>query len=71
MNTTEWAEALFVSDLQPSLRPTADQVAAAIGSSLCRYGAAGCAAVAAAEYGEHPDTAPARMRWALSLASFA
>jgi hypothetical protein len=32
-----------------------------------RWGSTGCAAAAAAFYGEHPDTAPIRMRWALQL----
>ncbi|GAB3534233.1 hypothetical protein [Phytohabitans suffuscus] len=63
------AEALFASDLQPSDRPTGAQVARAIHTSLLRRGGpAGCAAVMAAEYGEHPETAALRMRWALSLA---
>jgi hypothetical protein len=62
------AEALFASFLQPSEAPTVEQVAAAIAGSLRSYGGeAGCAAVVAAEYGEHPDTAVARMRWALAL----
>ncbi|MDQ7906351.1 hypothetical protein RB614_17700 [Phytohabitans sp. ZYX-F-186] len=64
------AEALFASDLQPSDRPTAAQVARAIHTSLvARGGTAGCAAVMAAEYGEHPEAAALRMRWALTLAS--
>jgi uncharacterized membrane protein len=62
------AEALFVSDLQPSERPTAGQVAAAVLAGLRSHGGAtGCAAAVAAEYGEHPESAVARMRWALSL----
>jgi hypothetical protein len=68
MTRTIRAEAVFVSDLQPSQRPTAGQVAAAVLASLrARGGATGCAAAVAAEYGEHPETAVARMRWALSL----
>jgi hypothetical protein len=64
------AEALFVSPLQPSERPTAAQVRTAIGASFRTYGgASGCAAQCAAEYGEHPEVAVARMRWALSLAT--
>jgi len=66
MGTAERAEALFVSYLQPSQRPTPDQVTVAIEDSLRRWGPAGCAAAAAVEYGEHPDTAPSRMRWALA-----
>jgi hypothetical protein len=64
------AEALFASDLQPSERPTEAQVVRAIHTSLvARGGAAGCAAAMAAEYGEHPETAAVRMRWALNLAA--
>jgi uncharacterized membrane protein len=68
MTRTIRAAAVFVSDLQPSDRPTPGQVAAAVLESLYAYGGAtGCAAAVAAEYGEHPETAAARMRWALSL----
>jgi hypothetical protein len=68
MSRTVRAEALFVSDLQPSQGPTASQVAAAVLASLrARGGASGCAAAVAAEYGEHPEIAVARMRWALAL----
>lgn len=63
------AEALFASDLQPSDHPTPAQIALAIHVSLLsRGGAKGCAAVMAAEYGEHPETAAVRMRWALASA---
>ena len=69
MTTTTAAEALFASTLQPSDHPTVDQAEAAVRDSLRRHGGrAGCAALCACEYGEHPDTAPARMRWARSLA---
>ena len=67
MGNAERAEALFLSDLQPSQHPTPDQVANAIDAGVRRWGSAGCAAAAAAEYGEHPETAPTRMRWALQL----
>jgi uncharacterized membrane protein len=68
MTRTIRAEAVFVSDLQPSARPTPGEVSAAVLASLHAFGGAtGCAAAAAAEYGEHPETAVARMRWALSL----
>ena len=64
------AEALFVSPLQPSERPSADQVRAAIWASLRTYGdPTGCAARFAAEFGEHPEEAVVRMRWALELAA--
>jgi hypothetical protein len=33
---------------------------------LRRLGTGGCAAAVAGEYGDHPDTAAARMTWALA-----
>jgi hypothetical protein len=61
------AEALFASLVQPSEVPSAAQIADAIAASLRLHGGvAGCAAAVAAEYGEHPDVAVARMRWALA-----
>jgi hypothetical protein len=69
MGRSERAQALFVSHLQPSQQPRADEVAAAIEDSLRRWGPAGCTAATAAEYGEHPDTAASRMRWALAVSA--
>jgi hypothetical protein len=67
---TVQAQALFSSFLQPSDRPSAGQVAQAVRDGLRRHGGAeGCAAVVAAEYGEHPVEAAARMRWALAVTS--
>ena len=57
-------EALFVSDLQSSQQPTAELIRAAIAAVVDRLGAGGCAELVAQEYGEHPDCAPGRMRWA-------
>jgi hypothetical protein len=63
------AEALFISSLQPSDQPSSAQVASAVHDTLQAHdGACGCAAAFAAEYGEHPDTAALRMRWALAVA---
>jgi hypothetical protein len=59
------AEALFVSPLQSSEAPRPDQVRRAVATTLARLGMGGCAAQVAAEFGDHPDTAVARMRWAL------
>lgn len=67
MTPATGAEALFTSPLQPSERPTTAEVRAAIRLSLrAHHGARGCAAAVAVEYGEHPETAVARMRWALA-----
>lgn len=60
------AEALFVSTLQPSGSPSPDQVRRAVARTLQRLGARNCAAQMAGEFGDHPDTAMARMRWALA-----
>ncbi len=59
------AEALFASTLQCSQRPAADEVRRAVAASLRNLGIRGCAAQVAGEFGDHPDTAVARMRWAL------
>ena len=67
---TDQAQALFTSFLQPSDRPSAGQVAQAVRDGLRRHGGPdGCAVAVAAEYGEHPAEAAARMRWALAVTS--
>ena len=60
------AEALFASTLQPSGSPSSEQVRRVVTTTLRRLGVGGCAARTAAEFGDHPDTAVARMRWALA-----
>jgi len=60
------AEALFVSTLQPSGSPSPDQIRRAVAATLQRLGVRGCAAQVAGEFGDHPDTAVARMSWALA-----
>jgi hypothetical protein len=60
------AEALFASTLQPSESPTHDQVRRAVATTVRRFGIGGCAAEMAREFGNHPDTAVARMAWALA-----
>jgi hypothetical protein len=62
-------EALFVSTLQPSDAPTGDVIACAIVSAMHRFGMGGCAARMAQEFGDHPEAAAARMRWARQLAA--
>jgi hypothetical protein len=61
-------EALFASTLQPSDLPTADMVAEAITCTMRQLGTGGCAGQMAQEFGEHPDLAAERMRWARRLA---
>ena len=58
------ADALFASTLQRSDTPDATQVKQAITAATRAFGDLGCAARVAQEYGEHPETAVIRMRWA-------
>jgi len=58
------ADALFASALQRSDVPSASQLRRAIAVALDGYGAPGCAGRVAQEFGDHPETAAARMRWA-------
>ena len=60
------AEALFASTVQSSEAPTAERIRLAIASTVREMGVRGCAALVAAEFGDHPDAAVARMRWALA-----
>jgi hypothetical protein len=60
------AEALFVSPLQPSAVPGPAEVDAAITAAILLHGSCGCAAMVAQEFGDHPDLAAARMRWAIT-----
>ena len=58
------AEALVVSVLQRSDRPSPSQVRGAVAAAICAYGDRGCAELVAQEFGDHPETAVERMRWA-------
>ena len=64
-----WCEALFASGLQPSDAPTAGMVATAINRALRQFGVRGCIGRMAQEFGNHPDAAAWRMRWAHELAA--
>jgi hypothetical protein len=63
-----WAEALFVSVLQRSDRPSPGQVRKAAAAAVRAHGGLGCAELVAQEFGDHPETAVERMRWARALA---
>jgi hypothetical protein len=62
--STARADALFASPLQRSDEPSPAQVQQAIAAALAAFGIRGCAARVAQAYGEHPETAVPRMRWA-------
>jgi len=61
---TARADALFASALQISDAPSAVQVKQAIDAATSALGDLGCVARVAQEFGEHPEAAVTRMRWA-------
>lgn len=64
------AAALFASDLPTGARPAPATVATVIAAAVHACGGTrGCVAMMAAAYGDYPETAAPRMRWALSVAS--
>jgi hypothetical protein len=62
------ADALFVSALQSSDELGAGQIRQAIAAAVGAFGYSGCAGRVAQEFGDHPETAAARMRWAQAVA---
>jgi hypothetical protein len=56
-------EALFASHMQASDQPDSQQISTAISSMLQRFGPQYCAERVAEEFGDHPETAVARMQW--------
>ena len=63
------ADALFVSALQRSEELSTGQVRQAVAVAVRAFGSRGCAERVAQEFGDHPDTAVARMRWARMVAA--
>ena len=57
-------EALFASGLQRSEAPSAGVIAQEISRMISELGVGGCACRVAQEFGDHPDAARDRMRWA-------
>ena len=57
-------EALFASALQSSDRPTKAEIRNAIAKAVRELGSGGCACRMAQEFGDHPEAAVARMKWA-------
>ena len=62
------ADALFVSGLRRGDELSAGQVRRAIAEAIGAFGWSGCAGRVAQEFGDHPETAVARMRWARAVA---
>ncbi|MBA3743278.1 hypothetical protein [Sporichthya sp.] len=69
LSVTELAKVLFCSDLQPSQAAEPQAVSTALRRGLRAHGGQLeiCAAELASCYGDDPETASRRMRWALSL----
>jgi hypothetical protein len=66
--TAARAEALFTSALSARIQYSRAQVTDAIRTAVHTHGGTrGCAAQVAGEYGDHPETAALRMRWARHL----
>ncbi len=63
LNTVR-CEALFASTLQRSENADPERMQATIMATVRTLGSRGCAATVAQEFGDHPDTAIHRMRWA-------
>ncbi|MGN6681766.1 MAG: hypothetical protein ACTHKL_28725 [Streptosporangiaceae bacterium] len=59
-----WADALFASALQRCEQPSAGQIRHAVAATVRTLGPGGCAERVAQEFGDHPDGAAGRMRWA-------
>lgn len=58
------SHALFLSELQSSQQPDVEQAHAAIRHAVRQFGVRGCVARVAQEFGDHPEIAVPRMRWA-------
>jgi hypothetical protein len=69
LSATDARCVIFASALQQSDCPTAEAVAAAVTLVLADLGLAGCLSRMAQEYGDHPEEASARMRWAGQLSA--
>jgi hypothetical protein len=65
------ADALFASAMQRSDKPSAAQIRQAITAAVRAFGGPDCAARVAQAYGDHPEIAVTRMRWARTAAAAA
>ena len=61
------ADAVFASGLQRGDEPSAGQVRQAVAAAIRAFGYCGCAERVAQEFGDHPETAVIRMRWARAV----
>ena len=63
-----WADAVFVSGLRRCDQSSAGQVRQAVAAAIRAFGCSGFAGRVAQEFGDHPETAVIRMRWARVVA---
>jgi hypothetical protein len=66
-SSTCQADAVFASALKRSDEPSAGQVRQAVDAAIGAFGYVGCAERVAQEFGDHPETAVIRMRWARAV----
>jgi hypothetical protein len=62
------ADAVFASGLQRGDEPSVGQVRQAVAAAIRAFGYSGCIECVAQEFGDHPETAVIRMRWARAVA---
>jgi hypothetical protein len=62
------ADAVFASRLQLRDTPSTGQARQAAAAAIQAFGYTGCAERVAQEFGDHPETAVIRMRWARAVA---
>ena len=62
------ADVIFASWLQRGDKPSVGQVRQAVAAAIHAFGYSGCAERVAQEFGDHPETAVIRMRWARAVA---
>ncbi len=67
LNVSDARCALFASALQRSDAVSAEAVAEAVARALGQLGLTGCASQMAQEFGDHPEAASERMKWASEL----
>jgi hypothetical protein len=63
------ADAVFASALQRSDELSPGRIQQVVAEAVDAYGAMGCAGRVAQEFGDHPETAAARMCWARAVAA--
>jgi hypothetical protein len=69
--TAARAEALFISNVSAGVTMTREEFKEVVRLAVLRYGGVrGCAAEVAAAYGDHPETAAPRMRWARQVVAW-